>query len=208
MIFSVKDTGDHIEKKWRKQSWTDWRKATSWDWRRGDCKRDFVIVFLCYAFKSKKDWRFRTTEGHRWNWWVKVTERSLPSVMSSIMNKLATFSFLLKKQLELFYIYKLQNPQPAIMIFKDHLSKSCAVPLLPPRLLMSLEHSISRASHSITHPWLLARVLASESKFSPPLTTSSCPALTRRHTEIMFRRAAKSSWHLINGAHNEWVFGN
>lgn len=100
MIFSVKDTGDHIEKKWRKQSWTDWRKATSWDWRRGDCKRDFVIVFVCYAFKCKKDWRFRTTEGHSWNWWVKVTERSLPSVMSNIMNKLATFSFFLKKQLD------------------------------------------------------------------------------------------------------------
>ena len=81
----------------------DWLKKANFlrPRRRGDRKRDFVIVFLCCAVKCKSDWRFRTTEGHSWNWWGKVTDRSLRSVMSSIMNKLATFSFLLKKQLEI-----------------------------------------------------------------------------------------------------------
>lgn len=57
----------------------------------------------------------------------------LPIVTSTMMCKLATFSFFLKKQLGVFYIYKVQNPQPDVIIFfKDHLSESRATLLLPP----------------------------------------------------------------------------
>ena len=129
--------------------------------------------------------------------------RFLPIVTSTMVCKLATFSFFLKKQLGVFYIYKLQNPQPAITIFfKDHLSKSRATLLLPPgRLTESgeLHFTCQLLNYPIPGLW----------HGSWLLNPSSRPHWQRSVAQRWPGGTLRScSPELINEAHNEWQFGN